>query len=180
MTLHRRAFIAGAAASISTRPLQAETYAASAVSLARVPVQPGHPEHLLITGQDKTPVALSEFQGQMVLLNFWAPWCLPCRREMPSLSRLASHAAGKLAVLPVSFDWRGAVGVRRFYQDAKIDNLPILLGEGENLASAFQMESLPSSALLDRHGNHVFSIVGEATWDDPKTLAWIARMASRP
>lgn len=172
MTLPRRAVLSGGLA-LLTRPLWAADTVPTAASLARAPDPVGRPQLLNILDENKQPVPLDQFHGTPVLLNFWAPWCLPCREEMPSLARLAAATVGALHVLPVSFDWRGAAGVKRFYRETQIDNLPVLTGAGKDLVAAFGMEHLPASVLLDRAGRHVATVQGEAVWDDPDTLAWL-------
>lgn len=180
-TISRRGLLSGVAASLALPPqlVLAETSAPSAASLAR-PVSPGvSAAGLLIEDAEGSIVPLSAFAGQVLVVNLWGPWCLPCRREMPSLARLAMRLEGKGAsVLPLAFDWRGAIGVRRFYKEIGVDNLPVLIGEGENLQATLGVELLPTTVLLDGRANHVATVAGEATWDDDETVAWVLGLST--
>lgn len=174
----RRALALGAGAwGAFALPLGAETAphnAPSAVSLLRPAVPVRDARGLALRDAQKQTLRLGDLAGgRAVLLNLWAPWCLPCRREMPSLARLALALGGQgPLVLPLAFDWRGASGVRRFYAEAGIANLPIWLGEGENLSAVLGLEDLPTTAIIDRAGQMVQLIAGEARWDDAATLEW--------
>jgi thiol-disulfide isomerase/thioredoxin len=184
MTLTRRSLVAGGVAGIAAtalRPLAARAtdFAPSAMSLARPAVPERDATGLLIRDDAGADWSLSRLAGQIVVLNLWAPWCLPCRREMPSLASLAQQVAGAgVAVVPVSFDWRGASGVRRFYAETGIDNLPVLTGDGQNLLDTLGLEALPTTAILDKAGRHIQTVAGEARWDDDNTIGWLLSLAA--
>lgn len=176
MRLSRRSFGLGAMAGLALGPglARGDPFAPSAASLAR-PVSPGQSAAaLLIEDADGARVPLSRFAGETLVVNLWAPWCVPCRREMPSLARLAAHLVGTHArVLPLAFDWRGPIGVRRFYKEIGVDNLPVLIGDGENLMETLAIELLPTTIVLDGAANHIATVAGEARWDDDATRAWV-------
>lgn len=180
--LPRRGFLT-MAASLMAVPLwpgaaHASDAAPTAVSLAQPATPPRSALELAMKDADGATVSLAAFAGQIVVLNLWAPWCLPCRREMPSLSRLSKRLEGQaVAVLPLCFDWRGAIGARRFFTETEIENLPVLIGDGENLASTLGLERLPTTAILDRSGQHVLTVAGEAQWDDDATYDWLTSLA---
>lgn len=123
-------------------------------------------------------VPVSAWSGRLVVLNLWGPWCVPCRREMPSLSRLANRLAGKALVAPLAFDWRGAKAVAAFYAEHAIANLPVLIGDGENLKATLGLSRLPTTALIDGAGNYFALVAGEATWDDDATVRWLEGLAA--
>lgn len=157
------------------RPARAEEhFAPSAASLARSAAPPRDATPLQITDGTGASRNLREFAGQIVVLNLWGPWCLPCRREMPALARLAAALEGRgIVVLPLAFDWRGATGVRRFYKDTDITNLPVLIGDGDNLHATLGIENLPTTVVIDRAGMTHSLIAGEAQWDDGPTQEWL-------
>lgn len=169
--LNRRALLLGAlAAPVVAR---ASEGAASAVSLLRPMVPVRAAGELLITEAGSAPGSLAQWAGRPVILNLWAPWCLPCRREMPSLAALAAALEGHRAVvLPLAFDWRGAVGVRRFYSEIGVSRFPIWIGEGENLMAVLGLENLPTTVIISPEGEAVQVIAGEARWDDAATIDW--------
>ncbi|MHB1220366.1 MAG: TlpA disulfide reductase family protein [Alphaproteobacteria bacterium] len=120
-------------------------------------------------------VSLRRFQGKVVLLNFWATWCAPCRREMPALDRLEADMGGdKFEVVAVSIDRAGLLAVRPFYKALGVANLAIYLDpeqrlgyfEAENPRSAaFALYGLPISYVLDDRGYVLGYLAGPADWD---------------
>lgn len=169
----RRQMLAGLIC--AAMPLRAAESAASAATLARPVSEPRDATALKIRDDTGAPVSLTAWHGRWVILNLWAPWCVPCRREMPSLMRLAAALdPEKAAVLPLAFDWRGPVWVQKFYREEKITGLPVLVGDGHNADAVLGLSDLPTTALINPNGQHVFTVAGEANWDDPETLSWLA------
>lgn len=115
---------------------------------------------------------LDHWAGQVVVLNFWATWCPPCRKEMPGLDRIAAEYAGRgLVVLPVATGRNSLAGIERFYAEAGITALPILLDPRSGLARASGVMGLPVTLLLDREGREVARLTGEADWAGPEARA---------
>jgi len=130
-------------------------------------------------GEDRS-VSLSAYRGRVVVLNLWAPWCLPCRKEMPELAALQTQLrTDGVAVVPLAFDWKGKIGVRQFYAETGISNLPVLVGEGENLKEVTGLSGLPTTLILNGRGEHVATVAGAAQWSDEKTLAWLKNLSRR-
>lgn len=177
--MQRRAFIAGLALA-ALRPTLLNAQEAPSAAGQAIPISPRRPVNgLQVFDENGAAVLLEAYRGKMVVLNMWATWCLPCRLEMPSLSRLYEKA-GKdgIVVLPVAFDWRGVEGVRKFYSELGITNLPVMTGDGDNLKSVLQMTGLPSTAIIDRQSLHAVTVIGEAVWDDDMTVDWLRRLAA--
>lgn len=175
--LTRRAVLAGGLAGLAAAPAlgSGDPFAPSAATLARPAAPPRDLSGLAIHDGLGREVPLSVFAGVTIVLNFWAPWCLPCRREMPSLSALAERLEGtRMQVVPVGFDMRGPAGVVRFYKDLGVDNLPILLGDPDNYSSVLGTDVLPTTLVIDPTGTERATVTGEARWDDNPTLAWLA------
>ena len=107
---------------------------------------------------DGRPWRLADHRGSVVLLNFWATWCPPCRQELPGLARLANEYRGRgVEVAGISMD-EEPDGVRQFAGRHAISYPVLLPGASDKLAS--QVESLPTSLLVDRHGRIAKSYVG--------------------
>lgn len=174
MTLSRRQLVGGILPMcLAGRPALAADNAISAVVLAITHAQPRSLDALLIKGEGGT-VSLAAFRGRIVILNMWATWCLPCRREMPSLSRLKlTLRDAPVDILPVALDRRGLEAVRDFYAETGITNLPSLSGDAANLQEVAPNVGLPSTFILDGEGLLRWSVTGEAQWDDSDTLRWI-------
>ena len=112
---------------------------------------------------------LTQLRGQVVLLNVWATWCIPCRKEMPELQALHQKFAGQgLQVLGVSTDDGNADGdVRDFVKEFGI-SYTILRDPGENVSSAFFIPGVPASFLIDRSGTIVWRREGPFSAADPE------------
>lgn len=109
-------------------------------------------------------VPLAQWQGKWVVLNFWATWCAPCRKEMPSLLRL-QQAMPELAVLPVATGRNAVEGIERFYEEAGVQALPILRDPKSELARPMGVMGLPVTVILNPQGQEVARLIGDAEWD---------------
>lgn len=104
-----------------------------------------------------TGVSLSELRGQVVLINFWATWCGPCRQEMPIIQ--ARYNDGGFALLAVNFD-EGVEKVQAFVRELGL-NLPILLDQGGKIQELYRVRGYPSSYFVDAKGVIQFIHIGE-------------------
>ena len=116
---------------------------------------------------------LSDFAGKPVLLNLWATWCAPCRREMPSLERLQARLGDKITVLAISEDIGGNKAVAPFVAKFGLKAVKTYLDPKSTLTQAFNVDGLPTSFLIDRRGRVIGRVEGEAEWDSPKMLSVI-------
>ncbi len=147
--------------------------AALAVPKQSKPVTP-----LAFTGPEGQPETLDAFKGRVVLLNLWATWCVPCRREMPALDRLEAKLGGKdFQVVAVNIDtarldrpkaFLNEVGVKAlsYYSDPKADVF-------QRLKQAGKVVGLPTTILVDRNGCEIGTMAGPAEWDSPDGVALI-------
>ena len=120
------------------------------------------------------PVSLADFRGKVVLVNFWATWCVPCVREMPNLERLHQALVGEgLAVLAVSNDRGGAAVVNPFLARLDLQHLPVFLDPKGTLAQAFALKSLPTTFIIGRDGRVLAGRIGPEEWDSPESLQFL-------
>ena len=123
---------------------------------------------------DDKPLGFDSFKGKALLINFWATWCAPCVKEMPSLDRLQAHfGKDKLAVLPLSLDGPSRPKVAPFYEERKLTNLGIYFDRGRKLMQALDVSILPTSILVDTNGRELGRLEGEADWDKPEAVALV-------
>ncbi|PKU26664.1 TlpA family protein disulfide reductase [Telmatospirillum siberiense] len=121
------------------------------------------------TDQDGRPLGLEAFKGKVVVLDYWATWCAPCRAEFPQLDKLQGRLADKgLVVVAVSLDRKGKPVVDRFYEDLRISHLGKYLDPSSHSATALGIRGLPTTLLIDRQGREVVRVEGEAAWDGPE------------
>ncbi len=119
-------------------------------------------------------VGLTDFRGRVVLVNFWATWCAPCVREMPSLDRLQAKLGPEgLLVMAVSQDRKGLAAAEPFYREQGLDNLEIFLDPKGEFARAMGVGGLPTSLLIDDRGRVVGGIEGPLEWDGPEAVELI-------
>lgn len=118
-------------------------------------------------------MALADFKGRVLLVNFWATWCAPCVQELPSLDRLQAELGGKdFTVLAINEDRQGAAAATPFLKKHGIKSLAVHADRRMALARALGVRGMPSTFLVDRTGKVVGSLIGEAAWDSAaaKTL----------
>jgi thiol-disulfide isomerase/thioredoxin len=121
------------------------------------------------------PHSLAQWQGQWVVLNFWATWCAPCRHEMPSLDRLQAAMPG-IAVLPVATGRNSVEGIEAFYAEAGVVNLPVLRDPKSELARSMAVLGLPVTVIVNPQGQEVARLIGDAEWDSADAQAILAAM----
>ena len=123
---------------------------------------------------------IADYRGSGVVMNFWATWCAPCVREMPSLDRLQAKVPG-IRVLALSVDRGGARVIETFYRKHGIANLDVLADRGAKLMRKLGVRGLPTTLLIDADGNEVGRVVGPAEWDSGPLRALIGRtIEARP
>ena len=118
---------------------------------------------------------LADYRGKVVVVNFWATWCPPCREEMPSMQALRMELAGKgfevLAVNLMESSERIAA-----FRDSELIDLPVLMDRDGAAAKRWKVSMLPASFVIDRKGAIRYQLVGEATWTGPKVAPLIERL----
>jgi thiol-disulfide isomerase/thioredoxin len=123
---------------------------------------------------DSKPVSLSEYKGKIVLLNFWATWCPPCVKEMPSMQRLKNHFADKpFEIVAINIgESSTAVSSFLFELDTEL-TFPILLDEEGMSYQAFGIRGLPMTLLLDEEGGLILRTLGGKDWDSEAAIQLI-------
>ncbi len=125
-----------------------------------------------ITAADGSEVTLADYRGKVVVVNFWATWCAPCRKEMPSLDALQAALGGDdFAVVPVATLRTKQTGAEKFFDEIGIEHLPILMDENGALAREMGVMGLPVTVILDRDGNEIARLMGDAEWDSDSAKA---------
>lgn len=120
------------------------------------------------------PLTLADFHGRAVLLNIWATWCVPCRKEMPALDRLqARMGSAEFQVVALLIDRQGREIVERFYRDYGIAALAIYLDRPSTVPHAVNAPGVPTTLLIDREGRELGRKIGPAEWDSPEMIGLI-------
>ncbi|MCA0857446.1 TlpA disulfide reductase family protein [Phaeobacter italicus] len=120
----------------------------------------------------KGSASLADYEGKIVLLNFWATWCAPCRKEMPMLSELQSEFGGDdFEVLTLATGRNSPGGIQKFFDDTGITNLPRHQDPKGALAKEMAVFGLPMTMILDRDGNEIGRLRGDAEWNSDSAKA---------
>jgi thiol-disulfide isomerase/thioredoxin len=151
---------------------------AGAVSCSAAELQPwrgGSTPELALRALEGPAHRLADYRGRVVLVNFWATWCEPCRDEMPSMQRLKEKLAGRpFAVLAVNLDEPEA-RVRTFLSQMKVD-FTVLLDPGRKAARSWNARILPASFLVGPDGRIRYSVVGEIDWDHDGAVSRVSEL----
>ena len=121
-------------------------------------------------------LTLSDFNGRLTLVNFWATWCAPCRKEMPSLEVLSNQIGGDtFQVVTIATMRSSEEAVKKFFNDNNIIDLPKFRDPKGYLARASGVAALPLTILLDRNGNEISRLIGDADWAQDETIEFIKK-----
>ena len=127
---------------------------------------------------DKTDdkININQFKGNLVILNFWATWCEPCKEEMPSLDNLqANKDINHLKIIPVNIGKEKKEKVNKFYTEFNIKNLEPYFDSPSTLAKTFSLRGIPTSILFDKNGNEFARIIGAIDFEDKNFVNWIKK-----
>ena len=120
---------------------------------------------------------LESFNGQIVLLNVWATWCVPCREEMPALDRLQAELGGPdFQVVPVSVDRGGLPPVKAFYEELDMTALSIYVDPTGRIAQDLAVFGIPSTLLIGASGRELGRLVGPAVWDSEAMVSFLSQL----
>lgn len=137
------------------------------------------PELQFADGEGK-PRSLADFRGKVVLLNVWATWCLPCRKEMPTLDRLQAALGGdRFEVVALSIDRGGVDAVKKFYAEIGIQHLAIHVDMSNQVGFALATAGLPTTLLIDAEGRELGRLIGPAEWDAPEMVVFLKSIVEK-
>jgi thiol-disulfide isomerase/thioredoxin len=121
---------------------------------------------------------LSDWRGKYLLVNFWATWCAPCRKELGGLDRLQDAVGGdRFEVLTIASGPNPLPAIEKLFADESITHLPKLRDPGQTLARSLAIFGLPTSILIDPEGREIARLVGDAVWDSPEAKALLTVFA---
>ena len=119
-------------------------------------------------------INLSKFKNSLIVINFWATWCAPCKEEMPSLDRLQTNPAfNNLKIIPINVGREDIEKSKNFFNKLDINNLEIYFDKNTNLTSKFLLRGLPTTILINKNGEEFARILGFVDFDDKNILKWL-------
>ena len=109
-----------------------------------------------------------------MIINFWAKWCAPCRKEMPSLDKLKLlNEFSNVDIIPINIGGDTKEKSIKFFQDVNIRNLEIFSGSGQEFSEKFKIRGLPTTILIDKNGYEFARIVGYIDFENKSFLDWL-------
>ncbi len=133
-------------------------------------------DNLTFFDERNNQLNLNDFKGNLILLNFWATWCAPCKEEMPSLDLLqANNSFNNLKIFPINIGDENLKKSSDFFRELKIKNLEIYFGSPIKLSKKFQLRGIPTSILFDKDGLEFARIVGSIDFEDENFINWLKK-----
>lgn len=133
------------------------------------------------TDASGTELRLSDFEGRHVLVNFWATWCAPCRKEMPMLAELQAEFGGEnFEVITIATGRNPQASIDRFFAEIGVDNLPRYLDPKSAVARDMDVLGLPITLILDPEGREIARMRGDADWNSDSAKAVIQALIDTP
>ena len=129
---------------------------------------------IFLDSQEKI-IKLSDYKGNLIILNFWATWCAPCKEEMPSLDNLKTNPnLNNLKIFPINIGRDDIKKSKSFFKDLNIKNLDIYFDNPETLAKDFALRGVPTTILFNKKGEEFARIIGTIDFNDKEFLNWIS------
>ena len=117
---------------------------------------------------------MDDFKGKLIVLNFWATWCVPCKEEMPSLDKLQSNSNfSNLKIFPINVGQEDISKSESFFKEQNIQNLDIYIDAPITLAKKFALRGIPTSIIFNKEGNEFARIIGSIDFNDEKFINWL-------
>ena len=131
-------------------------------------------EEIVFKDSSGEDVSLDDFKGKLLILNFWATWCAPCRKEMPSLDSLQSNSNfDNLKIFPINLGQENLSKSDSFFKEIGIQNLDIYFDAPITLAKKLSLRGVPTTILFNKKGEEFGRIMGSIDFNDPDFTDWL-------
>ena len=123
---------------------------------------------------NQNSLELDDFKGKLILLNFWATWCAPCKEEMPSLDSLQSNSnLSNLKIFPINIGQEDTSKMEFFFKELNIKNLDIYIDAPITLAKKFSLRGVPTTILFNKQGKEFARIIGSINFNNEEFINWL-------
>ena len=130
--------------------------------------------NLTVLDDQNNQINLSDYKGNILLLNFWATWCAPCKEEMPSLDLLKSNKGlNNLKIFPVNVGQDNVKKAKEFFDDINIKNLNLYFDENINLTKKFALRGIPTSIFINKNGKEFARVIGSIDFNEENFIEWL-------
>ena len=131
-------------------------------------------DNVIFLDKNDKEINIKEFNGNLLLLNFWATWCAPCKEEMPSLDRLqVNQNLSNLKIFAINISQESKKKVDIFFKDLNIKNFEPYFDSPTTLAKTFSLRGVPTSILIDKDGKEFARIMGSIDFNDKIFINWL-------
>jgi len=121
-------------------------------------------------------INIENYLGKLIIINFWATWCAPCKKEMPSLDSFYKDNSFKnLQVFAVNMEQPNTLKTKKFFSDLNIQKLEIFFDRNLNFVKEFKLRGVPTTILINKKGEEFARIIGEIDFQDKKFLKWLSK-----
>lgn len=175
--MYRKISIAVLVIALSYSLISAKNYlSASSASISGAPrAESAAPDFTLFNMQGK-PVSLADYRGKVVMLNFWASWCPPCRAEMPSMERLYGRMKGRdFELLAINVEDNGQSAVAAFSKKIPI-SFPVLLDNAQYVSRLYRVGGIPHTFIINKDGEIVRQVTGARDWNSPAIMEFLTSL----
>ena len=133
-------------------------------------------DNVIFLDKNDQKININEYTGNLLILNFWATWCEPCKEEMPSLDKLqANPELDKIKIFPINIGKETLDKVNKFFVDFKIKNFETYFDQPTTLAKKFSLRGVPTSILINKEGEEFARIMGSIDFEDKNFVNWIKK-----
>ena len=133
-------------------------------------------ENVIFMDKNQKNVNLDDFKGKLIILNFWATWCAPCKEEMPSLDNLQSSVIlDNLKIFPINIGQEDISKSTSFFKELNIKNLDIYIDAPVTLAKKFSLRGVPTTILFNKQGKEFARIMGSIDFNDEEFINWLKK-----
>ena len=120
-------------------------------------------------------VGLENYKKNLIIINFWATWCAPCKKEMPHLNQLLSDSKFKdIKVIPINIADEKLERSKKFFEELNINNLEIFYGSSLDLAKEFKLRGIPTTIFIDKEGYEFARVIGYIDFKNKSFLNWLS------
>ena len=131
-------------------------------------------DNVIFLNKKDQKININEYKGNLLILNFWATWCEPCKEEMPSLDRLQNNPKlNNLKIFAINISKENLKKVNNFFEDLNINNLEPYFDNPNTLAKNLSLRGVPTSILFNTDGKEFARIIGSIDFDDLKFIDWL-------
>ena len=131
-------------------------------------------KNVIFKDANQKDVDLTDYKGKLIILNFWATWCAPCREEMPSLDSLqAKNDLDNLKIFPINIGQENLEKSESFFKDLNIKNLEIYFDPPVTLAKKFSLRGVPTTIFFNKEGTEFARIIGSINFSDKEFINWL-------